>query len=126
MSKFTEQLRKIGIVNMYDFMTDGMVCVRYEKPVHGRRGMAVAHGWCVYRRGFKTDPDAIWFRHGNKYFVNYGSHDKEEKRLEAFKWAEEKYGITEWTKTPFGDYMDAEFVKSRIAELKAKIKESIA
>ena len=126
MSKLTEQYKTLGIHNPHNFAGHGNVFIDYTPNARGR--MSRVANWRVYRPGFKTDPDAHWMDNGNKRFSVWGrgthSEVKAQKLQEAKDWASAKYGIKEWAKTPFGSWMDAEFVKARIAELDALIKES--
>ncbi len=71
----------------------------------------------VIRPGFKTDPNAHWMDDGCKVFYLSGRDKFQETLKEAQDWAGEKYGIKEWVKTPFGDWMDKEFVEVRLNEL---------
>lgn len=126
MSKFTEQLREVGVCNPYQFAGKGVVFVHYASNEYGRitRGAR----WIVCRPGYQTDPDAHWMDHGCKVFTTFGAKgdSHKEKKESAFhaaiEWVTNRYGIGIWKRTPFGSWMDAEFVKTRIAELKAKLK----
>lgn len=140
MGKLTESLRPFRIFNAYQFYaggTDqktgapnetGRVFISY-RPQGVGRDMTVA-AWMVYRVGYKTNPDGPGYDHGNKSFTlpNAGmdvtlKERKAEALAEAQKWAGEKYGISEWAKDPYGSYGEAEFVKARVKELKAAVKE---
>jgi hypothetical protein len=116
-SKLTEQLRSVGIVNPWQFAGRGNVYIDYTPANNGRGGRSAR--WQVTRPGFRTDPNGAWYNNGHKTFWVYSRADKEPKLFEAKAWASERYGIKEWARTPFGSWMDAEFVKKRLAELKS-------
>lgn len=124
MSKLTEQLREVGICNPHNFAGHGNVYIDYHPNDYGRGGRGAR--WVVARPGFKAYAEAPWYDYGCKTFLvsGSGSHteNKARKLEEAKQWASEKYGIKEWAKTPFGTWMDANFVKTRLAELKESIK----
>ena len=103
MPKLTKnQLRDRHIINTYNLANlqdEPKVWVTYTPSEIGRS--MVVSGWSVHRVGYYTDPNK---RYQSKAFVNYGRHDKEEKRLQALAWAEERYKITDWERSPFGSY----------------------
>lgn len=119
MSKLTDKLRTFHIVNSHDFGGHGTVFIYYKAADTGRG--CIPAWWAVHRVGYKTDPNAAWYAYGNKTFSLVGGESHKERKaktLEVAKaWASEKYGIKEWAKDPFGNWMDAEFVKTRLAEL---------
>ena len=119
MSKFTEQMRKVGVHNSNAFAGKGNVYISYNS---GNSRACQPSRWQVHRPGFKTDSTAHWMDYGSKSFLGRkqsGAFD------EAKEWASERYGIKEWARTPFGDWMDAEFVKTRVAELKRLINDNL-
>jgi hypothetical protein len=85
------------------------------------------HGayWQVCKGNEPTDPQAAWFYYARKTLTVFDFLRQTANRakakdaaLEAAKaWASEKYGIKEWARTPYGSWMDAGFVKRRMAEL---------
>jgi hypothetical protein len=115
MSKLTEQLGTVGIHNAWGFAGHGNVYIGYTPGDSGRGGRSA--NWQVIRPGYKTDPKGPWYNNGYKTFSVYGRVDKEPKLNEAKQWVSERYGIKEWARTPFGSWMDAEFVKARLDEL---------
>lgn len=70
---------------------------------------ACMHGWCVWRPGYKTDPQSAWYDRGNKHFSDFGGKDWRENRrislLMAIQWTAERYGFWEWTLNKFRDYV---------------------
>lgn len=125
MSKFTDQLADaLGVCNAWEFAGKGNPFISYSPNDYGRGGRS-AH-FTVIRPGYRTDPDpnAHWQDYGNKTFMVWGSgkEAKDKMLAEALEWAGARYKITEWAKTPFGTWMSAEFVKTRLAELKAQLK----
>ena len=127
MSKLTEAYRTVGVFNAYEFARDkGRIWIGYTPNDYGRAGRSAC--WHVYGRDIQTDPKAHWQDNGSKWFGFLGAKGRnhsERKRsvlLLAQKWASEKYGIKKWARTPFGDWMEAEFVRSRVAELAERIK----
>ena len=121
MSKLTEQLRSLGIYNPHIFAGIGNVLIHYTPADNGRGGSAAK--WVVARPGFATDPKASWYDYGNKTFVVIGRENKNVKLDEAKRWASAKYGIKDWARTPYGSWMDAGFVKKRLAELTDQLKQ---
>jgi hypothetical protein len=120
MSKLTDQLATVGIHNAHNFAGKGNVFIAYQPYDSIRR---LVSGWKIARPGFQIDPETARYDHGCKTFVVFGRADKDEKFEEAKAWASAKYGIKEWARTPFGSWMDAEFVKRRLAELKRMVAE---
>lgn len=124
MSKLVEAYREIGVYNPHSFAGHGNVFIHYSPNEVGRISRPAV--WRVYRVGFKTDPGAFWMDNGSKAFQLYrydGTHAERKIACleEAKTWASERYGITEWARTPFGSWMDAAFVKERMLELKIEI-----
>lgn len=112
MSKLTEKLRLINICNSSGYAGKGNVFI------WRRAGDSwTTPAFLVCRVGFKTDVNAHWQDHGNKSFMVMSRDEAKTALAEAQKWASDKYGIKEWAKNPFGDWMDAEFIKKRTAEL---------
>lgn len=119
MSKLTEALRTVGVYNSHEF-ANARPYIEYFPNDNGRGGMSAR--WCVYRKG---DVPENWRSSATKTFIVLDGGPFAEvkaRKLEAAKtWVSEKYGIKEWARTPFGTWMDAEFVKTRLAELKELI-----
>lgn len=92
------------VYNPYNIatLTGTKIYIDYSPATAGR--LANNTSWIVVGVGFNTDPDAPWYDNGNKTFNVWGRADKEEKRLSAIEWASDKFGITEWEKSPFGSY----------------------
>lgn len=138
MSKLTDDLRRIGVLNDHGFCYEsGAVnanrCVRPKPPViegipevvpfvaytpaEPGRGYRSAH-WQVIRGKYITDKDAHWRDNGKKTFSMYRREEKAKQLEAALAWASDRYNITEWAKTPFGSYAPAAFVKARLAQLR--------
>jgi len=120
----TEKFRPIGIINGWDFAggDGGGVRIVYRPSTSGRAYLCAA--WQVAKDGFKTDPDAHW---RDYYAKTFDVHRKEEKAgqlEEAKRWAGERFKITRWAKTPFGDWMDADFVAKRMKELRDQLRKA--
>jgi hypothetical protein len=124
-SRFTETLRSLRIFNEWDY-AKGEVFISYT-PNGDYRSMQVPE-WKVTKGEEKTDDSerSPWYNYGRKTFVVMGREDKAPKLEEAKAYASAKYGIKEWAKTPYGSWMEAEFVKRRNAELKKRLKELIS
>lgn len=119
MSKFIERLRDVHMFNAYDFARDsGRVFICYTPQDTGRSGHGAS--WGVHRIGYQTDPNGPWYHYGDKHFAVF-MDTRAGALTKAQGWAGKKYGISEWARTPFGSWMDAGFVKSRLAELKKAI-----
>lgn len=125
MSKLTDQLREIRIFNDHGFFNDGgtQVYISYSPAERGRAYKSAC--WQVHRfvngREVQTDPDGHWRDYGRKTFSAYRREDKAPALERAQAWCAERYGITEWARSPFGGYGDAEFVKARLKELKGRL-----
>jgi hypothetical protein len=79
---------------------------------------AVGSGWLVYRPGKTTDPKAHWADYGNKSFPNWTMSRAE--ALDAAKaWAGERYGVTEWQRSPFGGWHPAHVIEAFTAAVAA-------
>ena len=100
------QLNAMGVFNPHGLAKHcgGLtVYVEYSPQDLGR----IAHfaKWQVIRIGYKTDPDGHWSDNGHKTFTAYNPREEKEKQLQAaLAWASERYGITEWERSPFGSY----------------------
>jgi hypothetical protein len=116
-SKLTESYKALQIHNAWGFAGHGNPYITYHAADNGRGGRCAQ--WVVVRPGYQTDPNAHFLDHGCKTFGVWGKDVKTLKLQYAREWAGKKYGITEWDRTPFGSWMDAGFVKARLAELKA-------
>ena len=116
MSKLTDAFRGIRVFNDWDF-AQGHVFISYTGQ-SDYRSMQTPQ-WQITKGRERTDdnPKGPWYDYGKKTFVVWGREDKPVKLEEAKAYASEKYGIKEWAKTPYGSWMDAEFVKARTKEL---------
>lgn len=116
-TKLRELLRSVGVVNAYLFakVEGSPVYIDYRVEERGRAYQSAA--WQVSRCGFKTDPDAHWRDAGKKTFLVHGRDKKAPQEAAAKTWASERFGVTEWAKTPFGTWMEKAFVERRLAEL---------
>ena len=101
------QLRERKIHNAYNLakvQIEPKVFIPYSPQEIGMASQFAK--WQVYRIGWKTDPEAHWTNDGQKTFNVFrpATPEKEEQRLAAISWATEKYGISEWERSPFGSY----------------------
>lgn len=67
-----------------------------------------------------------WYDHGRKAFYPFsyrdiGTNGKSDALAAAKVWAMSNYQVYSWAKTPYGSWMDAVFVKTRLAELKKRL-----
>lgn len=92
--------------------------------IHHRKADArnyVNAAWVVSSPGYRTDPDEGSYRDGfNKVFLlpAKASAIVKNDRLESAKiWVKERYGITAWSKTPFGGWTAKEHLYTRLREL---------
>lgn len=97
--KLVDALRERKIYNDHGLLlalggkTD--ICISYAPYEHRSVRTRRTH---VYSPSHHTDPDAWWGNHGKKTFIGKRS----ESMPKAIAWASEKYGITEWSTSPFG------------------------
>ncbi len=112
MAKLTKsRLGQLRIVNNHDFAENDQPVITYISDV-GRGGRG--RGWEVWMRNRRIDAKGAWYDNGAMTFR--GASKAEQFEL-AKAWATERYGVKEWARTPFGSWMDAEFVKKRMAAL---------
>lgn len=125
-TKLRELFSTVGVFNPHNFaaVEGAPVYVSYRKEESGRAYQSAA--WQVIRVGLKTDPDAHWRDQGNATFGVYRRDQKATQEVAAKAWASERYGVTEWAKTPYGTWMDKTFVEKRVAELTARAAERSA
>jgi hypothetical protein len=127
-SKLTDSFASVGIHNGWLY-AKGNVAISYT-PAQGSGAWREAAKWQVDRGTYRTDDaprDRQHWRNGGRKTFTVGNEAAKAPQLEAAKtWASERYGIKEWAKTPYGDWMDAEFVAKRTAELKAAVKAQAA
>jgi len=111
-SKLTVQLKAVKVYNEYDFAQDGQAYIwRANGSDWGYPS------WVVSRRGWRTA------NHGDGEFHIPSVSQRAEVLEKAKAWASERYDIKDWKRTPFGGWMDAEFVTKRLQELKVQIRE---
>ncbi|KKN09665.1 hypothetical protein LCGC14_1044360 [marine sediment metagenome] len=117
-SKATRLLRTVRIFNDYDFF--GQQPYIYRRP----RGIGLdltVSAWMATRRGVSLD-DA-WYNYGDRPFTYLGREAVAPALAVAKEWAGKRFGITAWARSPFGGWGYADFVKTRMAELRAKARE---
>lgn len=118
MSKLTESFKTVGVCNPANFANGEPYLNYYPLASYGH----YSQDWVCHKSGENLSGHIIY--HG-KSFSTFGSgphHELKRRALEAAKaWAGERFGITEWARTPYGSWMDADFVKRRTAELKAMV-----
>lgn len=84
--------------NLAELADDPKICVYYSPQT---TGVTARYGeWVVGGIGFRTN----WRDEGRKTFTVHHRDYKEPKLQEAIAWAEEKYGIDAWERSPFGSY----------------------
>lgn len=128
MSKFTDELQDVNVVNAHNFyVTMGVVFISFMPGSTGRFYQSAK--WCVFCQGHETDPDAHFMDHKTKTFSVSRYFEKgslkeirANKLAEAKAWAEKRYGVKSWAKDPFGSWGEETYVKARTKALKAKIK----
>jgi hypothetical protein len=123
MSKLTDYYMTLGICNACGFAGTGNVFIDYypydDLSNSGRE-------YVVCRPGFQTNPnDKRWFNYGNKVFPlsSYAGSVAERRRLalrDAQEWASKEFGVAKWKRTPFGSWMEEEFVNRRMRQLAKK------
>jgi len=120
-SKLTDSFSTVGIHNGWLY-GKGNVTISYT-PAQGSGAWREAAKWQVDRGLHRTDDAQQHWRNGGRKTFTVGNEAAKAPQLEAAKaWASGRYGIKKWAKTPYGDWMDAEFVAKRTAELKAAVK----
>jgi len=72
-------------------------------------------GWCVTQQGKSFS--SVWYNHDSMVFTVMGRKDKPKIFSQAWKWMTSELGIKELSKTPFGSFMDCEFVDKRNKEI---------
>jgi len=99
------KLREMNIINAHDLAkaAGGLMLVVSYSPAENGRMARYAH-WSVWRVGKAVDPSGHWQDHGSKTFTVRGREHKEPVRLEALRWASQKFGVQEWDKSPLGSY----------------------
>lgn len=122
MSKLTDSFRTVGVFNPYAFHGDEPY-IEY-RPNGDSRSMIYA-AWGIHAKGRKLSDH--WRDNGVKFVhVNFAlgatfADRKATALAAAQKWASERFGITEWARSPYGSYGEAGHVKARVAELKAEV-----
>jgi hypothetical protein len=112
------ELRKIKIYNEYGYGM-GNVLIYYSPAGTSRLGGISS--WMVYKKDVKLSEQ--WYNYGRKSFIVMTREDKQKTLEEAIEFAKKTFGIKEFEKTPFGGYMEKEFVIKRNKELKERLKE---
>lgn len=104
-AKFAKAPEDEAPVNTHDQIGHGGVAVTYRPHQFGTPAR-----WAVWRHGYKTDPDAAWYDHGNKTFSDFDirNHKDDPSLHEALVWASERYGIKRWMRNSMGDYVNAD------------------
>lgn len=106
------KLEEVGIKDTISLVGHGGICIvrRNADKVFSRR-------FVVLRPGFITDYNAHPMNDFNKTITFGGSKDCLEVLDKIKDWASKKYGIVEWVKSPFGDWVSEETFKLRLKEL---------
>jgi hypothetical protein len=109
-----ELLSAVRVFNDYN-----LIGVQKHTPIvdYRSREKWLSPAWQVWLPGHKTDPKAHWQDHGNKTFIVYGQHDKDETFAEARAWAEARFGPITWVKTPYGAWTNEAWLRQRLTEL---------
>jgi hypothetical protein len=113
LSKLTDKLNARGFHNSWEFFVNEPYIAFYSAesrmchPATGR----------IHKRDKKLS-DA-WYDYGAKSFSFSGREGKAQAFAEAQAWASNHFNIKEWARNPFGEWGDANFVKTRTAELLA-------
>lgn len=83
------------------------VAVSYHARPSGRMGSADCSKAQVWAAFFVVAPKAPWYDYGQKSFypISKRWHEAVE---EAKEWASETFGIKEWKRNRFGDFVPAE------------------
>lgn len=90
----------------------------YHRKADARANVSAA--WVVISPGYRTDPDGSYRDGFNKVFIlpQKAATTVKNDRLELAKtWVCERYGVTNWTKTPFGAWTSKEHLDARLREL---------
>lgn len=116
-----ELLARVRVHNAHNFANvDGSpVYIKYRPEERGRAYRPPA--WQVCRVGYQTNPGGHYLDNGHKTFPIDGRDDKDPQEAAAKAWAAQRYGVTEWAKTPFGSWMAKAFVEARLAELLGRV-----
>ncbi len=101
-----DHLRIHNVHNLVTYARDHgitpAIYIAYRPIQRGRAYLPAA--WQVIRPEFRTDndPNAYWRDLGHKTFTVTSEKDRDAARDEAVRWAEERYHVPEWVKTPPG------------------------
>lgn len=110
MNKLTRLFETVDVTGPPSFAVVGVphseVYIEFVKAEDRDDNRAV---WSVSRLGSEMPPTIFRFPSGTA--------PKKQARDSAMKWAGERFGISEWARTPFGTWMEASFVKQRIEKL---------
>lgn len=103
------------IHNTWDFVGNYNVFIsRYAATT----GLGAKYGrWAVIRPGYKTDSNSGFNEDGCKTFVIRGREDVQKQLTAAMDWCTNRYGIDEWIKSPFGDWMSKKVYDEKVKEL---------
>jgi len=96
-SKLTERLREIHIINPHDIVADGDPVVDYEP-----QASMYGSGWSLWVKG-KPFKDQPWYTHGALKFIVYGRMDKERIKQKALDKCKELFPNIEMVKSPWRD-----------------------
>lgn len=100
------------IINTYDQMQAAggdRVAIAWQRADKWR-----CAGWHVYRlvngRQVKTDRDAAWYDNGQKFFLAWHPvrEGKPKALAEAIEWANKTYGVREFVRNKWGEYVERE------------------
>jgi hypothetical protein len=112
--KLRELLAEKRITNSYGLAGHGNVII-YQVPYSRQEPGGSCFAVC--RVGFQTNSNAAWYNHGNQTFNYMGRADIPGALATAKEWGTVRYGITDWVKNPFGDWMSKAVLDRRIAEI---------
>ena len=116
--KLTKALcRTAKIFNPHNY-ANGEVYITYHPEERGR--ISTYASWSVSKAGMKLSD--FWRDYGSMHLTVHRREQKEAVLKTAMKYVTDKFGIVNFAKTPFGSWMDAEFVAKRNAEIVAILK----
>jgi hypothetical protein len=103
-----KQWKELGVSNPHNLLaaSGNRVMLYYRPQMTGRAYQCAA--WQVIHLDEKSNPDAHWRDHGHKTFNVFDPGVKGEKAKyleEAKAFAKKKYGIKEWERCPWGDWL---------------------
>jgi hypothetical protein len=122
--RLRELLALAKVYNDHDLIGNTKNKVPYISYRNAVARSMISAAWLVVSPGYRTDPDGSYRDGFNKVFPVTGDVrarvNRDTAQQAAKVWAEKRYGVTHWVKTPFGGWTSRVHLDERLRQLLPK------